>query len=381
MLPPVDDAILKKNPRFEKLYEALTTSILNPDGSTKIDPSAQQRDAVRQELKAYRLKAARVHLLRGAISTAVPDQTAQQELGDEDQQQQHQLQPRHRRSKPRPQSQKPQTPSLPPDLVELLILIPPFLNNASTLAPSSVALLLTSPPFADLPAHFPRLLDVVSARLTSQAKTLARVLSPTTNPSYIHRVIPSLPSIAGTLVSDLAASQTELHRARLATAAALTRHLRRHTGALALVLAALEAKHGPVARSSELRAAAARQEAQAWSLAAGALLWEVRQRTYPPEARAALAGYRQHLRDAGRRLEDAARVREVELADYGVDVGADEEQRAAASSSREGGRLRGRGRRGTADENKERTMREMARVWREMETRLLEIQGDLNRLR
>lgn len=48
MLLPIDDAVLQSNPRFEKLYNTITTSILNPDGSTKIDPPARQRDAVRQ---------------------------------------------------------------------------------------------------------------------------------------------------------------------------------------------------------------------------------------------------------------------------------------------------------------------------------------------
>ncbi|KAI1112965.1 hypothetical protein F5Y14DRAFT_237714 [Nemania sp. NC0429] len=389
MLLPIDDSVLQSNPRFEKLYNTITTSILNPDGSTKIDPCAKQRDAVRQELKAYRLKAARVQLLRAALSTAIPQQQQQQqqhhhhqlprlgqhEKGDGDeaeQQQQKRGHVQHRRTKSRPQ---PPTPSLPPDLTELLILLPPFLNNASTLLPSSVTLLLASPPFTSLPALFPQIVDIVSARLTAQAKALARVLSPTTNPSYVHRVIPSLPSIASTLAADLAALRLKLSRARLATTTALTRHLHRHTEALAVLLRALEAKHGPVSASSELRALDARQEAQAWALASEALLWETRRQAYPPEARAALANYRQHLRDAGRRLEDGARVREAELADYGVDVG----------SRRRDSRLPGRERRGTTtastDKSKERTMREMARLWREMETRLNEIRGDLNRLR
>ncbi|KAI0867681.1 hypothetical protein GGS24DRAFT_484854 [Hypoxylon argillaceum] len=382
MLPPVDDNVFKNNPRFEKLYNTITTSILNSDGSTKIDPSVKQRDAVCQELKAYHLKAARVHLLRNAISTAIPTQTSQTTKQEDEDQQQRQRQYQHRRttSRSQPQAQTtPPTPSLPPDLVELLTLIPPFLNNASTLPPSSVTLLLTSPPFTELPTLFPKLIDVVSARLTAQAKTLARVLRPSTNPSYIHRVIPSLPSIASTLVSDLAGSKTQLSAARRAATAALTRHLQQHTEALTLLLRALDAKHGPVAASSELRAAQARADAQEWALAAEALLWETRRQAYPPEARAALANYRQHLRDAGRRLEDGARVREAELADYGVDVDGQNQNRGRGGGSR----IRTRGRRGTAtvDENKERVMREMGRVWREMETRLNEIQGDLNRLR
>ncbi|KAI1123078.1 hypothetical protein F5Y10DRAFT_61573 [Nemania abortiva] len=413
MIPPVDENVLKHNPRFEKLYNTITTSILNSDGSTKIDPSAKHRDAVCQELKAYRLKAARVHLIRAAISTAIPTripQAAKQEDGGQQRQLKQRQSQQHRRTKSQSQPQtqtqtqtsqaqaqaqaqtqaqaQAQTPPLPPDLVELLVLIPPFLNNASTLPPSSVALLLASPPFTELPALFPKLLDAVSSRLTAQAKALARVLSPTTNPSYIHRVIPSLPSIAATLVSELAASRAQLSAARLAATAALTRHLQQHTEALALLLRALEAKHGPVAASSELRASAARHDAQAWALAAEALLWETRQQAYPPEARAALANYRQHLRDAGRRLEDGARVREAELADYGVDVDSQNDNGGdyGDDEDRAGGRSRARRARGgrgtaTADENKERMMREIARVWREMETRLKEIQGDLNRLR
>ncbi|KAI2626881.1 hypothetical protein GGS21DRAFT_529623 [Xylaria nigripes] len=372
MLPPIDDNVLQNNPRFEKLYNTLTTSVLNSDGSTRADPFADQRDTVRQELKAYRLKAARVHLLRIAISTAVSDQT-QPTKKDEQQPRGKQ----HGRSRPhsQPQTQASETPQLPPDLVQLLFLIPSFLNNASTLPPSSVALLLSSHPFTDLPTLFPQLLDLVSARLTVQAKTLARVLSPTTNPSYIHRTIPTLPAITNTLVSDLDQSKIQLSRARLAVTATLAHYQQEHTEALTLLLHALEAKHGQVAKSSELRAAEACTEAQTWATAAEALLWETRQLAYPSEARAALAHYRQHLRDAGRRLEDGALVREVELADYGValDTGVPQSSRDVRSHRR--------GRSRAADEHKERTLREMARVWREMETRLQEIQGDLHRLR
>ncbi|KAI0966119.1 hypothetical protein F4678DRAFT_466909 [Xylaria arbuscula] len=406
MFPPINDAVLKNNPRFEKLYNTITTSILNPDGSTKADPAAKQRDAVCQELQAHRLKTARIHLLRDAISTAVPSQTAtttitttstttqqpqssNQEIGTT--QQKHpttkyqRRRPKSRLQPPsQPQTQPPQQANnnqLPPDLLQLVLLIPAFLNNASTLPAESVSLLLTSPPFTQLPALFPSLIALISTRLTTQAKTLARVLSPSTNPSYIHRVIPSLPSIANTLISDHTTSKTELSRARLAATTSLTRYLSLHTQALALVLRALEAKHDTAATSSELRAAQASQEAQNWFIASEALLWETRYMIYPPEARAALVHYRQHLRDAGRRLEDGSRVREAELADYGVEV--DNNNRRDSLIAGVQGRLpRGRARRATmADENKERTMREMARVWREMEGRLREIQGDLHRLR
>ncbi|KAI1361402.1 hypothetical protein F5Y08DRAFT_19628 [Xylaria arbuscula] len=391
MLPPIDSSVLANNPRFEKLYNTITTSILNPDGSTKIDPSTKQRDAVRQELQAYRLKAARVHLLRNAISTAASSQTATapQPTNQDSEPGQQKQQSRYQQRRPRPsrqlsqpqQAQQPQ--QLPPDLLQLLRLLPAFLNNASSLPPSSVSLLLTSPPFTSIQTLFPQILALVSSRLASDAKDLARVLSPSTNPSYIHRAIPSLPNISSTLVSELSSSKSSLSRARLAATASLTRYQAQHTKALKLLIHALEAKHDLVSSASESRALQASHAASSWAIAAEALLWETRHKTYPPEARAALLHYRQHLQDAGRRLEDGSRVREAELADYGVDV-----DRRRDSVSLGGGGSGGgdqpratRRRRGTVDENKERTMREMARVWREMETRLREINGDLNRLR
>jgi hypothetical protein len=48
MLPPVEDAVLRNNPQFAALYSTLTTTILNPDGSTKNDPAAKERSAIRE---------------------------------------------------------------------------------------------------------------------------------------------------------------------------------------------------------------------------------------------------------------------------------------------------------------------------------------------
>jgi len=48
MLPPVEDAVLRDNPEFASLYNTLTTAILNPNGSTKNDPAAKEREAVRE---------------------------------------------------------------------------------------------------------------------------------------------------------------------------------------------------------------------------------------------------------------------------------------------------------------------------------------------
>lgn len=82
----------------------------------------------------------------------------------------------------------------------------------------------------------------------------------------------------------------------------------------------------------------------------------VRGEVYSPSAMRALEGYADHLRDArGRVGEDIRGLRDV-LGSYGVRDG-------------EGG-----------DQGMERTMREMARVYREMNRQVEEVRGDLVRL-
>lgn len=48
MLPPVEESVLQNNPEFAVLYNTLTTAILNPDGTTKKDPAAKEREAIRK---------------------------------------------------------------------------------------------------------------------------------------------------------------------------------------------------------------------------------------------------------------------------------------------------------------------------------------------
>ncbi|KAJ5655921.1 hypothetical protein N7507_007871 [Penicillium longicatenatum] len=58
MIPPCDPSILEHNPQFKRLYENLTTHLLNPDGSTRAsaDPA---REAVVEDLKQCQMKNAK----------------------------------------------------------------------------------------------------------------------------------------------------------------------------------------------------------------------------------------------------------------------------------------------------------------------------------
>jgi hypothetical protein len=298
-----------------------------------------------QELNEYRLQAAKQHLLTDAIFNANPQSI----------QATHAPAPSLTR-RPRPQ-QQPTTPvgELPAPLLDLLLLLPPLLNAPSELSPESTALLLSSPPLSDFPTHLPQLARLVSSTLHSSAVHLARIANPTTNPSYVHRSIPALPTYAASLESAIADRKVELTRARLAAAAELTSLLQEQTSVLAQLLRALEAKHGPIARSLEFRATEAALTAQRQEAEAETALWVARRDTYTPEAARALANYASHLRDAKARLNEAIHSLKAELEAYGVQG--------------EGG---GGG--------KEKVMREMARVYRDMGRQVEEVRGDLERL-
>jgi hypothetical protein len=125
---------------------------------------------------------------------------------------------------------------------------------------------------------------------------------------------------------------------------------------LSALIRSLEAKHGNIARSLELRAAeisvsAARQEAEV-----GKVLGQIKGQVYTPEAIRALERYAEHLRDAKYRVGEDIRGLRGMLGSYGV-----EEE-------------------GMGDDGKERVMREMARVYGEMGRQMEEVKGDLERL-
>ena len=48
MFPPVEPSVLENNPDFASLYKNLTTTVLNPDGTTRADPGSKARNAVRE---------------------------------------------------------------------------------------------------------------------------------------------------------------------------------------------------------------------------------------------------------------------------------------------------------------------------------------------
>ncbi|KAL2687572.1 hypothetical protein Neosp_005133 [[Neocosmospora] mangrovei] len=344
--PPVDDAVLQNNPDFSNLYNKLTNVILNPDGSTKEDPAAKERAVVREELDRRRLISAKHHILTRAVATATPSTPPATKASSRLRAPQNQQQPDTRSQ---------QAPTLPEPLLDLLLVLPPLLDaSIPPLPQDTLELLFAHPPLSDLETLLPSLAPLIASNLRSSALGLARIAHPTTNPSYLHRHIASLPSTLSSLRSDLTAAETDLSTHRLRSLATLTSLLQAASQALSILIRALEAKHGVVARSLEIRAAEVSLHARRYDAEVAIAASSVRRAVYSPEAIAALKNYGAHLRDAKNRGEERVRGLTAELGEYGVGV--------------EGG------------EGKERMMREMSRVYREMGRQMEDVRGDLDRL-
>ncbi|OLN86193.1 Uncharacterized protein CCHL11_04170 [Colletotrichum chlorophyti] len=344
MLPPVEEAVLKNNPQFAALHHALTTAILNPDGSTK-RPATKEQVSIQNDLADHRFAAAKDHLLINAISNTAPPEpkpvTKRTIAG----------------TRPASQSdstRQPQQPSLPEPLLDLLLLLPPLLTSPEPLPDDSAAILLSNPPFTDFQSLLPNLGELVSSTLHASAVSLARIANPTTNPSFLHRTVPSLQTTYHNLEDDLRQAKYALAKERLRAAAGLTELLDKYAVALTLLVGALEAKHGVVARSLEFRAAATALEAQKAEADALAARDGVRKEVYSPEMVTALGNYAAHLKDAKMRLESTVVTLRAELEGYGVGI--------------------------EGEEGKEKTMREMARIKRQLEKQLEDAVKDLERL-
>jgi hypothetical protein len=247
---------------------------------------------------------------------------------------------------------KQQTPPLPPELLELIILLSLKLSTPQ-LPPISLSLLTTSAPYDTLQEHIPRISALLSTHLHSQALALTRLLHPTTNPSYLHRTIPKIPSALNTLSATISSQKASLESARLALVPLTTKVLEHYRTATELTIRILEQnKHGQLARSikskSELLCADAKQE----ELNAKIVNLTARNTIYTPEVSGALANYKEQLRDGRARLRQRQKDAEKELERYGV--------------GREG---------------KERVMREIARVYGEMGRQIWEVRKDMERLK
>ncbi|TWU78959.1 hypothetical protein ED733_008115 [Metarhizium rileyi] len=337
MIPPIDEEVLRDNPKFAKLFSTLKKDILNADGSTKLDPDAKERELVSQGLNSIRRRYARQYLLQRAIATAslsdarLPAESSASLRFDNS------------------------TLSEPPDLLaELFLILPSLVDSDQPVDAENAALVLSSPPFSDFESMLPELGAMISARLYASALGLVRILHPSKNPSYLHRHIPSLPADYAALLEKLSDAQMNLMDSRIRALSSLKELISSYMQSLTLLIQTLESKHGVAARNIELRALDVSQEAQLTEHDAKALLANLSKDMYSPEAAMALGNYLSHLKDARVRAAERVRGLQAELGDYGVGV--------------------------DADGSKEKKMKELAQMYREMESQMEDVKRDLDRL-
>ncbi|PHH76994.1 hypothetical protein CDD80_1016 [Ophiocordyceps camponoti-rufipedis] len=278
MLPPVDDQVLDENPAFASLYSTLTNAILNPDGSTRHDAGAENRAAIQKELDRRRLSTAKNQLVERALTTAASDSRQQSPLSE--------------------------------PLLQFLQLLPSIFDGDKSLSPEAEALLLASPPFSDLETLLPELAALTSSSLNSSALGLARVFNPTIDSSVLYRRIPSLPDTYASLTADVAAAQRALGTSRMRILASLSRLSSCYAQSVVHLVRSLEAKHGVVARSLELRASDVCLRAQRTDVEASVAVNDLTKELYPPQAVVALQNYVRSLKDAKLRMTDSVRALE-----------------------------------------------------------------------
>lgn len=206
--------------------------------------------------------------------------------------------------------------------------------------------------YASLRPHLPRIGELLSGHLHRHALLLARLLNPTTNPSFLHRTIPKIPDSISSLQSDIDVKKAATAISRLALIPLTSKVLVGYRDATELAIRILEqTKHGLLARSAAAKSELLKLQAQEEELNAKNAFIAAQNAVYTPEVIEALRNYTGHLRDARSRLRQREKDAEMELSRYGF----------------------GR-------EPKEKVMKEIARVYGQMTKEVEEVKKDLERL-
>ncbi|RAL64440.1 hypothetical protein DID88_001916 [Monilinia fructigena] len=342
MLPPVEESVLQSNPKFAELYKKLSNNILNPNGSTKNHPAQKEREAVSAALKSARIEAAKPQILINSLSSI--DLSPPPPIP---------AKPRTRTSQPAPPRK---AAELPEELVELIILLTTKLSlPPGSISKADVVLLESSPTYHSLSTHLPQLCNIISTNLHNTALSLSRILNPTTNSSFLHRQIPTLLPTVITLQSSLLSDSHALALSRTAVVNSTTQLLNLYHHATTLIIQHLErSKHGPLTRHTTTKISLLSLQSRTLSHELQLKYLQGEKIIYDERTTEALQNYLRELRGGRERLKERVKLKERDLWGYGV---------------------------GREDGGKERVMREIARVFRELSGEIEEVKRDVERLR
>lgn len=195
------------------------------------------------------------------------------------------------------------------------------------------------------------------ARLTLPVHTnllsLLRLLHPTTNPSYLHRQIAPLPATLHALAQRPSLGRANLHASHLALLTLTTNLLSSLNSVTLQTITLLETtKHSFFFRHITSYSAYLSLLSQFVALELREKYYRGERMVYTDDVKRALGNYKQEVRMGRERLKERKREREKALRGYGV---------------------------GT-EEVKEKQMKEIARVYGEMEREIEEVGRDVRRL-
>ncbi|KAJ5815495.1 hypothetical protein N7474_007272 [Penicillium riverlandense] len=342
MIPPCDPSILAHNPLFKRLYENLTTTLFNPDGSTRAHSALPERERAVEDLKQCqtqhakkRIKERMLRRLAFASDSGLPDECRDnlaiislyletpRAAIDPD-----------RRKQDKQGAQNPEEEDgddalslLAPDIEAFHSHIPTIARSLSTLLSSSVNNLrnlataqpTTSPETpptgtGGIPTSLSRSIHA-PVHLSHHARARAR-------DRRVRTSIASAPPVSNILRERVRALRQiqlfELPTARRQMAATAADVLATRTLVLERTVITLErVKHGALARATKAKAEHLATVAQGVEGKLEVTKLEITASIYTPETLAALTRYRDHLRKTRDQLEERRMMAIEELRDYG----------------------------------------------------------------
>ncbi|PWY87675.1 zf-CSL-domain-containing protein [Aspergillus heteromorphus CBS 117.55] len=322
MIPPCDPVILENNPQFKRLYQHLTTTLLNPDGSTRAHDAQPARKALREEVRDCQIRAAKKQIKQHALRRLAFD----------------------------PDSGLPDDCRDPVAIVSLYLESCPdllALNDGSHEAADTSVLL--APDIDLFYSNMPLLVAPLSEILSTALSDVRAIANAGTSPAgstsidrprprartrqAVARSIAQVP-VAAQLEDRLRALRQkqliEIPTARTQMATIAAEVLATRAAVLERTVMLLErAKHGAVARATKARAEHLATVAQGVEGKLSVMELEILATIHTPEVVAALGRYYRHLRDTRERLEEQRALALEELKGYEeVDTGGGGSSRA-----------------------------------------------------
>ncbi|KAJ5101641.1 hypothetical protein NUU61_003863 [Penicillium alfredii] len=335
MIPPCDASILEHNPQFKRLYETLTTTLLNPDGSTRTQDTDPARTAAVGDLKQCqtqsakkRLKTQMLRRLAFASDSELPekchDNLAIISLYLETPRAAIEL------DNSKQDGDDNALSLLAPEIEAFYSHIPVFILPFSNLVSSAVHDLRTLATAGTRSGDA----DTDLATLASSSRSIPGPSRPTHNARARARdrrvrtsmaPVPPLSSQLHNRITALRHTQlSEMPAARRQMAATAAAVLAARTRVLERTVVILErAKHGALARATKAKAEHLATVAQGVEGKVEVTKLEITATLYTPETVAALNRYQQHLRETRTRLDERRAIAVEELKRYGDVEGSD----------------------------------------------------------